>query len=104
MRILLGPDSLKGSLRSIEFCNIAEEVVLKHWPEDEVIKVPLADGGEGTVESLVYNTGGHFEKTEVYDPLGRPVTATYGILGDGDTAVIEMAEASGFTIDSTSRG
>jgi glycerate kinase len=68
------------------------------FPKAEVIKVPIADGGEGTVEALVCSSGGVFRKTTVIGPLGEPVEASWGILGDGETAVVEMAAASGLTL------
>ncbi len=67
----------------------------------KVIKVHLADGGEGTVEALVLNTGGRYVSLEVLNPLGEQIIARYGILGDEQTAVIELAEASGLTLIST---
>ncbi|CAM5237205.1 glycerate kinase [Bacillus safensis FO-36b] [Bacillus safensis subsp. safensis] len=64
-------------------------------PNAEYIKLPMADGGEGTVQSLVDATGGHIVHQVVTGPLGEPVNAFFGMLGDGQTAVIEMAAASG---------
>ena len=68
------------------------------WPDAVYVKVPMADGGEGTVQSLVDATGGQIVKTEVSGPMGVKVMASYGLLGDGKTAVIEMAEASGLPL------
>jgi glycerate kinase len=68
------------------------------FPGAEVVKVPIADGGEGTVEALVVATGGRAVETEVHGPLGEPVRARWGVLGDGATAVIEMAAASGLPL------
>ena len=93
--ILVAPDSFKGAMSSKNICNIIEEGILHESPNSKIIKVPMADGGEGTVESLVLNTSGQFIEVEVTAPIGNKVTAKYGILGDGKTAVIEMAEASG---------
>lgn len=98
MKILVAPDSFKGSITAVEFCEIAEQTIKRLSPESEVVKLPLADGGEGTVESLVSCTGGRIEKVQVLGPLGEPVEAFYGILGDGKTAVIEMASASGLPL------
>lgn len=98
MKILIAPDSFKGSVTAVEFCEIAEETIKRLSPESEVVKLPLADGGEGTVESLVSCTGGRIEKAIVKGPLGDPVEAFYGVLGDGNTAVIEMASASGLPL------
>jgi glycerate kinase len=68
------------------------------WEQAEVVTVPMADGGEGTVEALVAGTGGRFVTRRVTGPLGRPVEARFGLLGDGETAVIEMAAASGLLL------
>jgi glycerate kinase len=75
-----------------------ERGILAVFPDAEVLKVPIADGGEGTVEALVTATGGQIIYEEVVGPLGEPVKALWGILGDGETAVIEMAAASGLPL------
>lgn len=98
MKILIAPDSFKGSLSSTEIIEIVERVVYTHFQDAEIIKVPIADGGEGTVEAIVTACAGTYHTTEVLDPLLRPVTATYGMINDGKTAVIEMAEASGIVL------
>ncbi len=98
MRILIAPDSFKGSLSAKEFCRITQNTIENHWPNDEVFTLPLADGGEGTVESLVEGTDGKLITLEVTGPLGRPVKAQYGILLDETVAVIEMASASGLPL------
>lgn len=98
MKILVAPDSFKGSVTAVEFCEIAEETIKGLMPEAEVEKLPMADGGEGTVEALVSCTGGKMKYAMVKGPLGDPVEAFYGILGDGKTAVIEMASASGLPL------
>ena len=93
MNILIAPDSFKGSLSAQEFCDISEKSILKVYPNANIKKIPMADGGEGTVESLVFNTGGKILYQDVTGPLGNKVTAAFGILGDGSTAVVEMANA-----------
>lgn len=98
MKVLIIPDSFKGSLTSMEVCQIVKDAFLKVNPHLLVHILPMADGGEGTVEALVINTKGRFVQCEVQDPLGRHIQATYGILGDRKTAVIEMAEASGLPL------
>lgn len=98
MRIVVAPDSFKGSLSSLEVANAMEEGILSVFPDAQVIKVPIADGGEGTTDSLVKATGGRFLKNKVMGPLGDMVEACWGILGDEQTAVIEMAAASGLTL------
>lgn len=98
MKIVIAPDSFKENLTSLEVATEIERGMRRVWPDAEVVKVPMADGGEGTVQSLVDATGGQIVKCKVLGPLGKPVEATYGILGDGRTAVIEMAEASGLPL------
>ncbi|WP_195573906.1 glycerate kinase [Paenibacillus sp. 1001270B_150601_E10] len=92
---LLAPDSFKESMTAKEVCIAMEEGMRKVYPDAEYIHVPMADGGEGTVQSLVDATGGKIYEAEVTGPLGQPVKARYGIMGDGVTAAIEMASASG---------
>lgn len=98
MNLLIAPDAFKGSLTSKEYCDICEKAIKSIIPNARTIKYPMADGGEGTVEALVLNTKGKIKYTVVQDPLGNPVEAKYGILGDGTTGVIEMASASGLTL------
>jgi glycerate kinase len=97
-RVLVAPDSFKGSLSAVQAAEAMERGVLAAWPDARVVKVPIADGGEGTVDALVTATQGRFESRTVRGPLGRPVEARWGVLGDGRTAVIEMAAASGITL------
>ncbi|MCP8969944.1 glycerate kinase family protein [Ectobacillus ponti] len=92
---LLAPDSFKESMTAKEVCEAMEIGIKRAVPDATCIHVPMADGGEGTVQSLVDATGGVFVQKEVMGPLGMPVLAQYGILGDGKTGVIEMASASG---------
>jgi glycerate kinase len=98
MKIVIAPDSFKESLTSLEVANELEAGLKRVWPDAEYVKVPMADGGEGTVQSLVDATGGRIVKCAVTGPLGQKVLASYGLLGDGRTAVIEMAEASGLPL------
>jgi glycerate kinase len=98
MRIVVAPDSFKGSLSALGVAEAMERGVHAVFAGAEVVKVPIADGGEGTVAALVAATGGRLEQCEVPGPLGGPVTATWGVLGDGRTAVIEMAAASGLPL------
>ncbi len=98
MKIVIAPDSFKESLTSIEVAACIEEGFREILPEAEYVKVPIADGGEGTVEALVAATGGSLVEVSVTGPLGSPVRAVYGVTGDGDTAVIEMASASGLEL------
>jgi len=98
MHIVVAPDSYKGSLSAIDVANAIARGMLKVFPKAELIKVPIADGGEGTVEALVTATGGKSIYTQVTGPLSEKINARWGILGDGKTAVIEMAAASGLTL------
>jgi len=98
MRIIVAPDSYKGSLSALETARAMAEGLSRVFPEAEIITLPLADGGEGTVEALVGATGGETCRTLVRGPLGDPVEAAWGLLGDGRTAVIEMAQASGLPL------
>lgn len=92
---VLAPDSFKESMTAKEVCVAMEKGLRKIYPTANYIHVPMADGGEGTVQSLVDASGGVIHQREVSGPLGQPVSAQYGILGDGLTAAIEMASASG---------
>lgn len=96
MKFILAPDSFKESMTSKDACNAMERGIKKVIKDAICIKVPMADGGEGTVEALVEATEGRFVSAVVTDPLGhRKINATYGILGNGEKAIIEMASASG---------
>lgn len=98
MRIVIAPDSFKGSLSSLEVAQAMERGVRRVLPHSTTVLLPLSDGGEGLVDSLVVASGGKLVEYEVQGPLGSPVTAKMGLLGDGQTAVIEMAQASGLTL------
>lgn len=98
MRIVVAPDSYKGSLSALGVAEAMERGILRVFPSAEVRKLPIADGGEGTVEALVAATGGRIMTSQVAGPLGEPVMARWGILGEGNSAVIEMAAASGLTL------
>ncbi|MEA3413859.1 MAG: glycerate kinase [Pseudomonadota bacterium] len=98
MNILVLPDSFKESLSATRFCEIAESVIRRRLPGARVLALPMADGGEGTAEALVTGTRGEFVRATVTGPMGDPVTARWGLLGDGVTAVVEMAEASGLPL------
>lgn len=98
MKVVIAPDSYKGSLTAMEVANSIEEGIIKYNKNIEVVKVPMADGGEGTVQALVDATGGKIINLKVCDPLLREIDSFYGILGDGKTAIIEMAAASGLNL------
>lgn len=95
MKFVLAPDSFKESMTAKVAAEAMEKGIKEVFPEAECIIVPMADGGEGTVESLVDGSNGVIVQKEVTGPLGNKVIAEYGLLGDGKTAVIEMASASG---------
>jgi Glycerate kinase family len=98
MHVVIAPDSFKRSLSALGVAEAMERGVRSVFPEAEVLKVPIADGGEGTVEALVATTGGQTLHTAVRGPLGEIVNAHWGVLRDGRTAVIEMAAASGLPL------
>jgi glycerate kinase len=98
MKILIAPDSFKESLKANDVAKYIEEGIRLALPEAECIRIPLADGGEGTVDALVNASGGKIEKVKVMDPLMREIESYFGIMGDGNTAVIEMAAASGIEL------
>lgn len=98
MKILLAPDSFKESLTAEEFCDIAEEGILAIMPEAKVKKMPLADGGEGTVEALISGGRGKKVEVEVFNPIMKKIKAVYGYLEESKLAIIEMAAASGLPL------
>lgn len=98
MKILIAPDSFKDCLSAKEVALALSRGIQKVLPDSSCILLPMADGGEGTVESLVDATGGKRIQLKVLDPLMRETESFYGITGDGETAVIEMAAASGIEL------
>lgn len=98
MKIVISPDSYKETLSAKDVANAIETGFKKVFIDANFIKVPLADGGEGTVEALVDATNGSIKKVLVKDPLQRDIEAYYGILGDSKTAIIEMATSSGLEL------
>lgn len=98
MKIVIAPDSYKESLSAAEVATAIETGFRAVFPDAEYCSVPVADGGEGTVDALVAATGGRRIAATVTGPLGDPVAAFYGLSGDGTTAVIEMAAASGLAL------
>lgn len=98
-KFVLAPDSFKESMSAKEVCQAMEAGILNVFPDAQITHVPMADGGEGTTDSLVDATNGRKEFVEVNGPLpNQKVTAYYGILGDQQTAIIEMAQASGIML------
>lgn len=97
-KIVIASDSFKGSLTSMQVASSVELGIRDVMPECNVIKVDVADGGEGTTASILRSSGGRIIRILVSGPLGEPVEASYAILDDGMTAVVEMAAASGLTL------
>ena len=98
MKTVIAIDSFKGSMTSLQAGAAAKKAVMNICSNAHVVLKPVADGGEGMTEALIEGLGGNFIYTEVKGPLGVPVKARYGILSDGETAVMEMAEAAGITL------
>lgn len=99
MNILIAPDKFKGTLSSLEVCAIVEDELKKNFiPQHNIKSFPLADGGDGTADVLQYHLGGQKIELKAHDPLMRPVTASYLLTKDGNTAFIEMARVSGLVL------
>jgi len=98
LKIAIAPDSFKGSLTALEAATCIERGLKKALKGISARKIPMADGGEGTVRAIVESTGGRIMKRTVADPLGRKIKSSFGITGDRKTAVIEMAAASGLAL------
>ena len=95
MNVVVAPDSFKECLSARLVAESIASGIRRVMPETEIIQIPIADGGEGTVDALIAATKGKMVKAMTYDPLMRPVISFYGVCGDGKTAIIEMAAASG---------
>lgn len=95
MKVIICPDSFKGSLSSIDAAKAIARGIELGAPGTHTVSIPIADGGEGTVDALVSATGGELRRLRVHDPLMREIDSFYGVMGDGKTAAIEMAAASG---------
>ena len=98
MKIVIAPQGFKEGLTGIEVARAASIGVKRVWDDAEIVLLPVADGGDGTLQSLVDASGGHIVTSIVDDPLGRSVEADWGALGDGTTAIIEMARSSGLAL------
>lgn len=98
MKIIIAPDSFKGTFSSKEATDIIARGVKNIFPKALLEEIPMADGGEGTVSALISATNGRIIKIKATGPMGAPADAFYGILGDGETAVIESAAASGLLL------
>jgi len=98
MKIVLAPDKFKDSLTGVEFCNAVEDGLRLILPQAELLKLPLADGGDGTIEILDYHLKGKRITLKVNDPLFRKIEASYLYIESSKTAFVEMAEASGMRL------
>jgi len=98
MKVLIAPQGFKGGVSALEAARAIERGVRATTPEAETVLVPVADGGDGTLDALVDGTGGRLFRSTVAGPLGRPLQAAWGVMGDGETAVVEMALASGLAL------
>lgn len=98
MKIVLAPDKFKNSLSSLQFCEAVEKGIMSRVPNVAIIKLPLADGGDGTIELIKYYLNAEEIKVQVKNPFFRKITATYLFSDESKTAYIEMAEASGYKL------
>ena len=98
MKIVIAPDSYKGSISALNVARSVENGIKKVLPDAECVVVPMADGGDGTLETLVEGSDGEIRSSKVTGPLGEKLDAKWGALGDGNTAVIEMALTSGLAL------
>lgn len=98
MKVVIAPQSFKGSVSGLEAARAIERGVRAAAPDAETVLVPVADGGDGTLNALVDSTGGQLFRSTVAGPLGRSLKARWGVMGDGRTAVVEMAQASGLAL------
>src|SRR5438046_4674798 len=97
-RVIVAPQSFKGSADAVAVASAIARGIRHAWPGAHIEEMPLADGGEGTVRALVTATNGGLRRSRLHDPLGREIDAEWGVLGDGLTAVVEMAAASGLPL------
>ena len=97
-KIAIAPNAFKGTLTALQAATCIERGLHAALPHVQTVKIPMADGGDGTAAAIVQATGGRFVRSGVHDPLGRTINATWGITGDAHTAIIEMAAASGLAL------
>ena len=103
MKVVIAPQTFKGSISAMDAATAMESGVLEILPDAETVLVPVADGGDGTLETLVEGSGGEIRSVEVTGPIGECLVAEWGAMGDGTTAVIEMARTSGLALVPTPR-
>lgn len=97
-KVLIIPDSFKGTMSSTVICDIMEDAIKKHFPAVKIIKIPVADGGEGSVDAFLEAVGGEKKFVTVKDPYFKDIEAFYGVIDSGKTAVIEIAACSGLPL------
>jgi glycerate kinase len=98
MKVVVAPQAFKGTASAAVVAAAMSRGVLQAMPHSQVVEIPIADGGSGTVDAMVAATGGRYVTSPAGDPLGRPIAARWGALGDGETAVIEASAASGLSL------
>src|ERR1700693_677871 len=98
MKIIVATNFFKGSLSATQAANAISRGVREVFPDAEVVEIPVADGGDGTVEALVAAHHGSYRSVKGEGPLGAPVPAPYVLIDDGRTAVVELASASGYVL------
>ena len=103
MKVIVAPNSFKGSMSATQAANAIAAGVREVWPDATVVEIPVADGGEGTAEALVTANHGAYRWVNVEGPIGEPVLASYGVIDGGKTAVMELASASGFPLVTAAR-
>ena len=97
-KAVLIPDSFKGTMSSTEICNVMKERIDQHFPACEVVTIPVADGGEGSVDAFLTALGGEKVWLEVKNPYFEPMQSFYGLIDNGKTAVVEMASCAGLPL------
>ena len=98
MKIVIAPQAFKGTLSAGRAAEAMVEAALAVYPHADVVRCPVADGGDGTLDALIEATGGAYHNVETTGPMGEPVVARWGSLGDGHTAVVETAQACGLAL------
>ena len=98
MKFLLIPDSFKGTLSSQQICTLLEEKIKTHFPDADTVCIPVADGGEGSVDAFLTALGGEKRYVTVKNPFFEDMQAYYGLIDNGETAVIEMAACAGLPL------
>ena len=98
MKFLLIPDSFKGTLSSEQICGLLREVIAEHFPHADTVSIPVADGGEGSVDAFLTALGGEKRYVTVKNPFFEDMQAYYGLIDHGETAVIEMAACAGLPL------